>query len=146
MAEITELYISALAKYREVNIDIGLLEQDRWNRQNETIQWEVNRLIRKVGTIQRDPNFQLSYENDIALFKSMKALLLRKWYKNLLLQAEHLRFLESEKKFLLRMENFARSTLNLEEARDWDINVETVAPDPVRHGVDESVDDNEEDI
>ena len=38
MAEITDLYISALVKYREVNIDIGLLEQDPWNRHNETNQ------------------------------------------------------------------------------------------------------------
>ena len=164
MTDITLSDLTALLKYREAKIDMGLMELGRWNQQNETIQREVNRLVSKIGVLQRDRNFNIqfvncgfaqsqadknqlvAYENDIVLFKSMKALLIRKWNKNLHLQAEHLRFLQSEQKFLLRMENFTRSALNLEKARDWDIHVETVEPDPDRHGVDESADGDEEDI
>ena len=157
MTDITLADLTALLKYREAKIDMGLMELGWWNQQNETIQREVNRLVSKIGVLQRDRNFNIqfvncgfaqsqddknqlvAYENDIVLFKSMKALLIRKWNKNLHLQAEHLRFLQSEQKFLLRMENFTRSALNLEKAQDWDIH-------PDRHGVDESADGDEEDI
>lgn len=153
---ITELDITALAKHREAKIDKGLVKNFRWNQRNETIRDEVDRLIDKIYQIQtvhhslrvntcwtrsQDDIEQLvAYEDDMALFKCIKAMLIRKWYNNLHLQAEHLRLLQCEKIVLLNMENFARSTLNLEEAQDWDINIEPVEPDPERHqehGVDE---------
>ena len=158
--------ITALAQYREAKIDMGIMKQSRWNQQNCRIRSEVNQLISKIEAIQRDQNSfkefancgfaqsqddknrRVAYENDILLFKSMKVVLVRQWYKNLGLQVAHLCFLQREKTAWLGMENFARSTLNLEEVWDWDINVELVKPEPDKHGVDDSVvdDDDDDDI
>jgi len=134
-ASITPEDIDLLKKHREEHCDKGQTKYVRWNMLNLAIGNEIHRLNAKIfkeiedhmdlqrSDYEDDENTELMIqsENCVRLYCWMKKLLLEKWRKNLKLQEKAFNKFVKETEQLFRMEQCARSQLNLEEAKDFAI-------------------------